>query len=161
VFLSKASQLLGSFQQSELGLLEETTGFARNRKFRFKPYLDLFPEAKFPSGDSTSLSGDLYARSTITPTGSRQSFVAILKVPKAKIQELRQDPMKQVFSDAQLISNYAAPWVASKVYPVPGGTSSIGSTLYPEGLVPSEIQDRTDSQQVGDVTYWLLGTEPA
>jgi Fic family protein len=111
----------------------------------------LFPEAE----------KDLYARSTITPTGSRQSFVTILKVPKAKIKELRQDPMKQVLSDAQLISNYLVPRIAAKVYPVPGGTSSVGSTLYPEGLVPPEIQDRTDSQQVGDVTYWLLGTEPA
>jgi Fic family protein len=158
---AKASQLVGSFQQLEPGLLEETTGFARNRKFRFKPYLDLFPEAKFPPGDSTSLSGDLYARSTITPTGSRQSLVTILKVPKAKIQELRQDPKNQVFTDAQLISNYLVPLVASTVYPVPGGTSSVGSTMYPEGLVPSEIQERTDSQRVGDITYWILRAEPA
>jgi Fic family protein len=158
---AKASQLVTSFQRPELSILEETTGFARNRKFRFKPYLDLFPEAKLPAGDSTSLSGELYARSTITPTGSRQSFVTILKVPKAKIQELRQDPKNQVFTDAQLISNFLVPRVSTKVFPVPGGTASIGSTLYPEGVVPSEIQGRTDRQEAGDVTYWLIGTEPA
>jgi hypothetical protein len=39
---AKASQLVTSFQRPELSILEETTGFARNRKFRFKPYLDLF-----------------------------------------------------------------------------------------------------------------------
>jgi len=158
---AKASQLVSSFERPGLSILEETTGFARNRKFRFKPYLDLFPEAKLPAGDSTSLSGELYARSTITPTGSRQSFVTILKVPKAKIQELRQDPKNQVFTDAQLISNFLVPRVSTKVFPVPGGTASIGSTLYPEGVVPSEIQGRTDRQEAGDVTYWLIGTEPA
>jgi Fic family protein len=156
---TKASQLVTSFQRSELALLEETTGFARNRRFRFKPYLDLFPEAKLPPGDSKRLSGDLFARSTITPSGSRQSYVAMLKVPKAKIQELRQDPKNEVFSDAQLISNYLVPYLGSKVYPIPRGTTSIGSTLYPEGIVPQEIQNRTDSQQVGDITYWLLGPE--
>lgn len=123
--------------------------------------LDLFPETKFPVSNSKRLSGNLYARSTITPTGSRESFVTILKVPKAKIQELREDPKNQFFTDAQLISNYVVPWVATKVYSVPGGTSSIGSTLYPEGSVPSEIQGRTDGQQVGDFTYWLIGKELA
>ena len=158
---AKAAQLVGSFQRADLALLEETTGFARNRKFRFKPYLELFPEAKLPPGDSPRLSGYLYARSTITPTGSRQSLVTILRVPKAKLQELRQDPRNQVFSDAQLVSNYLVPYVGAKVYPVPGATSSIGSALYPEGIMPPEIQDRTDSQQVGDISYWLLGTETA
>jgi Fic family protein len=158
---AKASQLVSFFEQPELALLEETTGFVRNRKFRFKPYLDLFPEAKFPFGDSNPPSRVLYVRSTITPTSSPRSFVIIMKLPKAKLEKLREDPMKQVFSDAQLISNDVAPLVATKVYPIPGGTVSIGSTVFSEGLVPSEIQDRTDGQQVGDITYWLIDTEMA
>lgn len=39
----RASQLIESFQRAELPLLEEVTGFSRNRRYRFKPYLDLFP----------------------------------------------------------------------------------------------------------------------
>ena len=36
----EANQLVEQFVQA--GLLQETTGWKRNRRFRFKPYLDLF-----------------------------------------------------------------------------------------------------------------------
>jgi Fic family protein len=154
-----ASRLVESFQRPELALLEETTGFSRNRRFRFKPYLDLFPEAKFLPGESGPLAGDLYARSTITPTGGRKSLVVVLKVPKSKVQQLRQDPRNAVFDDARLISNYLVPYVGTKVYPVPGGTYSVGSTLYAQVELPPEILNRADGQEVQGVTFWLIGTE--
>ena len=40
---AKANNLVQSF--AELGLLEETTGWQRNRRYRFKPYLALFEAA--------------------------------------------------------------------------------------------------------------------
>jgi Fic family protein len=40
----KAAQLMEAFQAEPLALVEETTGFRRNRRFRFRPYLALFPE---------------------------------------------------------------------------------------------------------------------
>ena len=155
-----ASQLIESFQRPELALVEETTGFSRNRRFRFKPYLDLFPEAKFLTSDSRSPSGDIYARCTITPTGDRQSLVTVLKVPRTKIYQLRQDPQNEVFDDARLISNNLAKYVVSILHPFPGATFSVGSTLYPEGVQPPEIQNRTDGQEVEGITFWLIGTEP-
>jgi hypothetical protein len=45
----RASQLIESFRRPELPLLEEVTGFSRNRRYRFKPYLDLFPATGFSS----------------------------------------------------------------------------------------------------------------
>lgn len=38
-----ANQL--TYRMAELGILEEMTGFARNRRFRFEPYIKLFQEA--------------------------------------------------------------------------------------------------------------------
>ncbi len=156
---TRTGQLLEAFQHPDLALIEEITGFSRNRRFRFRPYLDLFPEAKFPLSETTSLSGNVYARCIFTPTSSRRSFVTILKIPTAKIQELRQDPRNQVFSDAKLISNFLAPFVGSKIYPFPGGTFSVGSLLYPEGEMPSEILDRTDVQEVQGIDFWLIDEE--
>jgi Fic family protein len=40
----KAAQLMEAFHAEPLALVEETTGFRRNRRFRFRPYLALFPE---------------------------------------------------------------------------------------------------------------------
>ena len=154
-----AAQLIESFQRPELALIDETTGFSRNRRFRFKPYLDLFPEAKFLPSRSQSRSDYVYARSTYTLSGHRQSFVTVLKIPRSKIYELRQDPRNEVFTDAQLISNYLAPYVWARLHPIPGATGSVGSALYPEGETPAEIRNRTDSQKVEGVTFWLIGTE--
>ncbi len=36
----KANKLVLQFEK--LGLLQETTGWRRNRRYRFKPYIDLF-----------------------------------------------------------------------------------------------------------------------
>jgi hypothetical protein len=36
----------------DVGLLREITGYARNRRFRFDPYLRLFEDAKEPAGRS-------------------------------------------------------------------------------------------------------------
>jgi cell filamentation protein, protein adenylyltransferase len=155
-----ASQLIESFQRPELALIEETTGFSRNRRFRFKPYLALFPEAKFLTKGVRTPSDDIYARCTITPTGARQSFVTVLKVPRTKIYQLRQDPQNEVFDDARLISNNLAKYVVATLYPVPGATFSIGSILYPEGVRPPEIQRRTDGREVEGITFWLIGSNP-
>jgi hypothetical protein len=76
---AKASQLIESFQRPELALVEETTGFSRNRRFRFKPYLDLFPEAKALPRSSWTTPTDIYARCTITPTGTHRSIVTVLR----------------------------------------------------------------------------------
>jgi hypothetical protein len=85
--------------------------------------------------------------------------VTVLKVPRSKIYELRQDPRNEVFTDAQLISNYLAPYVWARVHPIPGATGSIGSALYPKGETPAEIQNRADGQEVEGITFWLIGTE--
>jgi hypothetical protein len=36
----------------DVGLLREITGYARNRRFRFDPYLRLFEDAEDPVGGS-------------------------------------------------------------------------------------------------------------
>jgi Fic family protein len=40
----KAAQLMESFAVEPLSLVHETTGFKRNRRYRFSPYLELFPD---------------------------------------------------------------------------------------------------------------------
>jgi Fic family protein len=155
---AKASQLIEFFQGPELALLQETTGFSRNRRFRFTPYLDLFPEAKvLPSGSWTP-PADIYARCTITPSGTRKSIVTVVKVPKAKIRELRRDPNNEAFDDRRLVANLFGKQLAALVYPVPGATYSVGCTLFPEGGPPLEIQQRTDEQRVDGITFWVIGT---
>jgi hypothetical protein len=155
---AKASQLIESFQRPELALVEETTGFSRNRRFRFKPYLDLFPEAKALPRSSWTTPTDIYARCTITPTGTHRSIVTILKLSKARIRELRQDPNNEAIDDRRLVSKLFGKQLAALVYPVAGATYSIGCTLYPEGEPPSEIRGRTDGRQIDGVTLWEMGT---
>lgn len=48
VSLPTANSLVNKFEQ--LGILTEITGFRRNRKFRFEPYLQLFTEKMTPIG---------------------------------------------------------------------------------------------------------------
>ena len=36
----------------DVGLLREITGYARNRRFRFDPYLLLFEDPRGPAGES-------------------------------------------------------------------------------------------------------------
>lgn len=48
---AKANQLVEQFAQ--IGLLEEMTGWQRNRRFRFKPYLQLFEEPPAPGPPQT------------------------------------------------------------------------------------------------------------
>ena len=155
---AKASQLIESFQRPELALVEETTGFSRNRRFRFKPYLDLFPEAKALPRSSWTTPTDIYARCTITPTGTHRSIVTVLKLSRAKIRELRQDPNNEAFDDRRLVSNLFGKQLAALVYPVVGATYSIGCTLYPEGELPLDIQGRADGRQIDGVTLWEIGT---
>lgn len=47
----KASQLMEAFHTEPLALVEETTGFRRNRRYRFRPYLALFPEPPVKSAE--------------------------------------------------------------------------------------------------------------
>ena len=154
---AKAAQLIELFQRPELALVQETTGFSRNRRFRFRLYLDLFPEARLLPGGSRRTPGDVYARCTITPSGTHQSIVTVLKVSKAKIRELRQDPNNEAFDDRRVVSNLFAKQLAALVYPVPGATYSIGCTLYSEGEPPPEIQGRSDDRQVDGITFWVIG----
>jgi hypothetical protein len=86
--------------------------------------------------------------------------VTILKVPRTKIYQLRQDPQNEVFDDARLISNNLAKHVVAMLYPVPGATFTIGSILYPEGVQPPEIQSRTDGREVEEITFWLIESNP-
>ena len=102
--------------------------------------------------------GEIYGRCTITPSGTHQSIVTVVKVSKAKIRELRQDPNNEAFDDRRLVSNLFGRQVAALVYPVPGATYSVGCTLYPEGEPPSEIHGRSDERQVDGITFWVLGT---
>jgi len=50
----KASQLMEAFHEEPLALLEETTGFRRNRRYRFRPYLTLFPEPPVQTADTVT-----------------------------------------------------------------------------------------------------------
>lgn len=50
ISFAQASKILSRFE--ELGLVKETTGQKRNRRFRFDPYLNLFRSPKAPHPDS-------------------------------------------------------------------------------------------------------------
>jgi len=50
ISFTQASKVLSRFE--ELGLVKETTGQKRNRRFRFDPYLDLFQSPEGPHPDS-------------------------------------------------------------------------------------------------------------
>ncbi len=155
---AKAAQLIELFERPELALVQETTGFSRNRRFRFKSYLDLFPEARLLPGTERTTPGNIYARCTITPSGTHRSIVTILKLSRAKIGELRQDPNNEAFDDRRLVSNLFGKQVAGLVYPVPGATYSVGCTVYPEGEPPAEIHGRSDERQVDGITFWVIGS---
>lgn len=49
----KAAQLMESFASEPLALVQETTGFKRNRRYRFRPYLALFPDPPATPADPT------------------------------------------------------------------------------------------------------------
>jgi hypothetical protein len=75
-------------------------------------------------------STDIYARCNFTRSGHPNiRFNVIIKVPKAKLEEMRQLPANRDQTDNQLLGSLAGN-VITIVYPDPGATFALGCERY-------------------------------
>jgi hypothetical protein len=74
-------------------------------------------------------SNDIYARCNFTRSGQANiRFNVVIKLSKAKLEELRQLPANRDQTDNQLLGNLAGK-VITIVYPEPGATFAVGWTI--------------------------------
>ena len=102
-------------------------------------------------------STDIYARCNFTRSGQPNiRFNVLIKLPKAKLEELRQLPENRDQTDNQLLSKVSGQ-VITILCPEPGASFSVGSERLSEGEIPDEIQGRTESgTQLGDLMFWSI-----
>ena len=92
-------------------------------------------------------STDIYARCNFTRSGYPNiRFNVVIKLPKAKFEELRQLPANRDQTDNQLLGSLAGK-VITIVYPEPDATYAVGCERYPEGAIPTEIKERPEAQK--------------
>jgi hypothetical protein len=91
-------------------------------------------------------STDIYARCNFTRSGRPSiRFNVLIKLPKAKLEELRQLPANRDQTDNQLLGSLAGK-VITILYPEPGATFAVGCERYPEGAIPPEIKERPETR---------------
>jgi hypothetical protein len=101
-------------------------------------------------------STDIYARCNFTRSGHPNTrFDVIIKVPKAKLEELRQLPENRDQTDNQLLGGLAGKVIAI-LYPEPGATFAVGCERYPEGAVPTDIKERPEGTKIDELTFWSI-----
>ena len=100
---------------------------------------------------------DIYARTNLTRSGQPNTrFQVIIKISKARFEELRQLPENRDQTDNQLLSKVSGQ-VITILCPEPGASFSIGSEKLSEGEIPDEIQGRTENgTQLGDLMFWSI-----
>jgi len=99
-------------------------------------------------------STDIYARCNFTRSGHPNiRFNVVIKLPKAKFEELRQLPANRDQTDNQLLGGLAGK-VITIVYPEPGATFAVGCERYPEGAIPTEIKERPEGTKIDELTFW-------
>ena len=101
-------------------------------------------------------STDIYARCNFTRSGHPNiRFNVVIKLPKAKLEELCQLPANRDQTDNQLLGSLAGK-VITIVYPEPGATFAVGCERYPEGAIPTEIKERPEGTKIDELTFWSI-----
>jgi hypothetical protein len=102
-------------------------------------------------------STDIYARCNFTRSGQPNiRFNVIIKVPKAKLEELRELPANRDQTDNQLLGSLAGK-VIPILYPEPGATFAVGcERYYPETAIPPEIKERPEGTKIDELTFWSI-----
>jgi hypothetical protein len=101
-------------------------------------------------------SADIYARCNLTRSSHPNiRFNVIIKVPKAKLEELRQLPENRDQTDNQLLGGLAGKVIAI-LYPEAGATFAVGCERYPEGVIPIEIKERPEGTKIDKLTFWSI-----
>ena len=100
---------------------------------------------------------DIYARCNFTRSGQPNiRFNVVIKVPKAKLEELRGLPANSDQTDNQLLGSLARK-VITIVYPEPGATFAVGCERhYPESAIPTEIKGRPEGTKIDELTFWSI-----
>jgi hypothetical protein len=102
-------------------------------------------------------STDIYARCNFTLSGQPSiRFNVVIKVPKAKLEELRRLPANIDQTDNQLLGSLAGKVIAI-LYPEPGAAFAVGcERYYPENVIPTEIKERPEGTKLDDLTFWSI-----
>jgi hypothetical protein len=102
-------------------------------------------------------STDIYARCNFTRSGYPNiRFNVVVKVPKAKLEELRGLPANSDQTDNQIIGSLARKLITI-LYPEPGATFAVGCERhYPEGAIPSEIKARPEGTKIDELMFWSI-----
>jgi hypothetical protein len=102
-------------------------------------------------------STDIYARCNFTRSGQPNiRFNVVIKVPKDKLEELRQLPANTDQTDNQLLGGLAAK-VITILHPEPGAAFAVGcERYYPENVVPTEIEGRPEGTKIDELTFWSI-----
>ena len=86
-----------------------------------------------------------YSDNTVLYHEKVSPSTAVLGRDHAKLEELRQLPVKKDQTDNQLLGSLAGQ-VITIVYPEPGATFAVGCERYPEGAIPIEIKERPEGK---------------
>ena len=102
-------------------------------------------------------STDIYARCNFTRSGQPNiRFDVVIKVPKAKLEELRRLPDNRDQTDNQLLGRLAGK-VITVLYPEPGAEFAVGcERYYPESVIPTEIKERPEGNKLDELTFWSI-----
>jgi hypothetical protein len=102
-------------------------------------------------------STDIYARCNLTRSGQPNiRFNVVIKVPKAKLEELRRLPANRDQTDNQLLGSLAGK-VITVLYPEPDAAFAVGCERYhPENSIPTEVKDRPEGTKIDDLTFWSI-----
>ena len=102
-------------------------------------------------------STDIYARCNFTRSGQPNiRFNVVIKVPKAKLEELRRLPANRDQTDNQLLGSLAGKVIAI-LYPEPGAAFAVGcERYYPESAIPTEIKERPEGTKIDKLTFWSI-----
>jgi hypothetical protein len=99
---------------------------------------------------------DIYARCNFTRSGHPNiQFNVVIRVPKAKLEELHEMPANRDQTDNQLLGSLA--WkVITILGPEPSATFAVGCECYPEGAIPTEIKERPEGTKIDELTFWSI-----
>jgi hypothetical protein len=102
-------------------------------------------------------STDIYARCNFTRSGQPNiRFNVVIKVPKAKLEELRRLPENSDQTDNQLLGSLAKK-VITILYPEPGAAFTVGCERhYPESAIPIEIKGRPEGTKIDELMFWSI-----
>jgi hypothetical protein len=100
---------------------------------------------------------DIYARCNFTLSAQPSiCFNVVIKVPKAKLEELRRLPENKDQTDNQLLGSLASK-VITILYPEPGAAFAVGCERYhSEGTIPTEIKNRPEGTKIDDLMFWSI-----